>query len=369
MDWHLAKREFDSNMGQFATSVVALIIALIAFVAAFLQVMQQYYASAVGYSQCTEKVMGGWAKTKHRRFEWSELRYEVRFEAPVIFVSPPNNKNGPIPNEKIYFLDGSKQSLEETWTTAEMDLRKEYSELSEKERVHTAENERASWFIMLYALQRMEAKSSEWQQKQYGPPGELTEKYGLPKLPPSLKEHHTLTAALQRKRKSWDTMPPTIIRPYATTTMCHLVEMLAALGVYWKVFDRRKDRYWAEGNGFLVLGSRVEPLGLMFSFQVYGQCNFESNRVIPVDYVKELCFGYVSTIFRSSFDTRRLQLPGDMPEDLGWFLTTTNRDIAESLRLIGCNNNTVNYYLDGGRRTSHLFPGMICWCINTRTSR
>lgn len=355
IEWTADMSDGDSN-DEVIVAVVALIVSVVALSATFMQVLQQYYASAAGYSQCNTKVMGDWAKSKTRRFSWEELRFEVQFDAPVIFVSPPDNKRGPIPDAPIYFLDGTQKSLDDTWTTSDMYLRKEYMMLSTKERIHTADNERASWFVLLYAVQRMEAKSNEWQQKQYGPPGELTEKYGLPRTPPSLRDHHTLTVAVQRKRKSWDTMPSSIVKPYATTTMCHLIEMLAALGVYWKEFDRKRDRYWAEGNGFLVLGERLSDLGLMFSVQVYGQCIFESNRVVPVDYVKELCFGYVPTIYRDTIDQSRLRVPSDMPENLGSLQMASIREIGETLTLIGCNNTTVNYFLDDGKRTSHIFP-------------
>lgn len=336
-------------------AIVALIISLVALTATFMQVMQQYYASAAGYSQCNEKVMGGWARTKTRRFTWEELRYEVQYDAPVIFVSPPKNDRGPIPDDPIFFLDGTPQSLEDTWTTSDLDPRKEYQEMSAKERVHTADNERASWFVLLHAIQRMEAKSSEWQKLQYPPPGARETTYGLPRTPPSLREHHTLTVALQRKRKSWDTMPPSMTKPYATTTMCHMIEMLAALGIYWKEFDRRRDRYWAEGNGFLVLGERND-LGIVFSLQVHGQCTFERNRVIPVDYIKELTFGYVPTIYRDTIDQSRLKVPSDMPENLSSLQMSSERELAESLTVIGCNTNAVNYFLEDGNRTSHIFP-------------
>ncbi|OAA70721.1 hypothetical protein ISF_02695 [Cordyceps fumosorosea ARSEF 2679] len=336
-------------------AIVALIISLVALTATFMQVLQQYYASAAGYSQCNEKVMGGWARTKTRRFSWEELRYEVQYDSPVIFVSPPHNKRGPIPDAPIYFLDGTPKSFQDTWTTSELDPRKEYLNLSAKERIHTADNERASWSVLLYAIQRMEAKSREWQDRQYPPPGSLTAKYGLPRTPPSLREHHTLTVALQRKRKSWDTMPLSMTKPYATTTMCHMIEMLAALGVYWKEFDRRRDRYWAEGNGFLVLGERND-LGIVFSLQVHGQCTFERNRVIPVDYVKELTFGYVPTIYRDTIDQSRLKVPSDMPENLSSLQMGRDRELAESLTVIGCSTNAVNYFLEDGNRTSHIFP-------------
>ncbi|XWW98371.1 hypothetical protein V2A60_006371 [Cordyceps javanica] len=336
---------------EVAVAIVALVVSLVALTATFMQVLQQYYASAAGYSQCNEKVMGGWARTKSRHFLWEELRYEVQYESPVIFVSPPQNERGPILEAPIYFLDGTRQSLEDTWTTPELEPRKQ---LSVKERIHTADNERVSWSALLYAIQRMEATSSEWQKKQYGPRGSLAEKYGLPSTPPSLRDHHTLTVALQRKRKSWDTMPPSMTKPYATTTMCHMIEMLAALGIYWKEFDRRRDRYWAEGNGFLVLGERND-LGIVFSLQVHGQSTFERNRVIPVDYVKELTFGYVPTIYRDTIDQSRLNVPSDMPENLSSLQMGCDRELAESLTVIGCNTNAVNHFLEDGGRTSHIF--------------
>ncbi|KAH8713000.1 hypothetical protein HC256_006175 [Beauveria bassiana] len=333
-------------------AIVALIISLIALTATFMQVLQQYYASAAGYSQCNEKVMGGWAKTKTRRFSWEELRYEVQYDAPVIFVSPPLNQRGPIPDAPIHFLDGTRESMEDTWTTPEQDPHKN---LSAKDRVHTADNERVSWSVLLYAIQGMEAESREWQKNQYPPPGSPTAKYGLSSTPPSLREHHTLTVALQRKRKSWDTMPPSMTKPYATTAMCHMIEMLAVLGIYWKEFDRRRDRYWAEGNGFLVLGERND-LGIVFSLQVHGKSTFERNRVIPVDYVKELAFGYVPTIYRDTIDHSRLKVPSDMPENLSSLQMGCERELAESLTVIGCNTNAVNYFLEDGHRTSHIFP-------------
>ncbi|KAH7322993.1 hypothetical protein B0I35DRAFT_350501 [Stachybotrys elegans] len=349
----------DVDYSEVIVASVALVVSVIAFGATFMQVLQQYYASARGYSQCNEKVMGEWALTKKRRFKWEELRFEVEFDAPVIFVSPPDNKDGPIAGEAIYFLDGSPESLQNTKTVKDMDLRDEYAKMSEKERIHTADNERASWFVLLYAIQRMEATSADWQRTQYeklGPPNESTMRHRLPQSPPTLHSHHTLTVALQRKRKSWDTMPSTVTRPYATTTICHLIEMMAALGVYWKEFDRKYDRYRAEGNGFMVRGEKVSELGVMFSFQIYGKCHFEKNRVVPLDEIKELCFGYVPTIYREKSDRRRLDLPNDEARNLGYLQMATQGEIAETLVLIGCNNNAVQHYRTEGRRTSHLFP-------------
>ena len=167
---------------------------------------------------------------------------------------------------------------------------------------------------------------------------------------------YTLTAAVQRKKRSWDTMPAGVRRPYATTTMCHMVEMAAILGVYWSEFDRTHDRYRAEGNGFIITGEKVPDLGIMFSFQVYGKNRFEENRIIPIDEVKELCFGFVPTLYRETSDNRRLAYPNDEPRDLSALQLSSRPEIAETLVLIGCNTNTVNYFTQEQRRDSHLFP-------------
>ncbi|KAM0478966.1 hypothetical protein ACHAPX_004944 [Trichoderma viride] len=343
-----------NNSSDFVVAAVALVVSVVALLATFMQVLQQYYASAQGYSLCNEKVMGGWAKTKTRRFRFDELRFEVQFDVPVIFVSPPSNKLGPVKAAEIFYLDGSEKSQEDTNTTSNLDLRKAYYDRSRKEQIHTSDNEIASWYVLLFAAQRMEVESREWQEDEYkdfGPPSDL-----FPPKPPTLASHHTLTVAVQRKRKSWDTMPISVNKPYATTTMCHLIEMMAAIGVYWKEFDRKRDRYWGEGNGFMILGERLSDPGLMFSFQVNGQCTFKRNRVVPVDEIKELCFGYVPTVYREKDDQRRLKPPSDEQQNLTTLLMGNSREISETLTAIGCNNNTTRVYLEEGRRTSHLFP-------------
>ncbi|PHH78978.1 hypothetical protein CDD80_5919 [Ophiocordyceps camponoti-rufipedis] len=360
-------------------AIAALAVSIVALMATFMQVIQQYYASASGYSKCNEKVMGGWAKSKSRHFSWDELRYEVQFEAPVIFVSPPTNKRGPVQDAEIYVLNGTEKSKAATDTTSNLD---ESKDKTAKESIHTADNERASWLVLLNAVQDMEAKSAAWQREQYkrlsslGPP--QINRPELPSEPPSFDHHHSLAVVVQRKRKTWDTMPSSVSRPYATTTICHLVEMMAALGVHWKEFDRNADRYRAEGNGFMLMGERLSDLGLIFSFQVYGKYRFESSRVIPVDDVKELCFGFVPTIYRETVDHSRLGGPSDEPWNFaflhGYLHMATRRDISETLIAIGCNKNTVRRFTHESGKTAHLFPlsfeilGMIARTFHIRNS-
>ncbi|KAL0943074.1 modin [Colletotrichum truncatum] len=353
-------------------AIAALVISLIALLASILQVAQQYYASAAGYSSCDEKAIGKWAAWRKRQLRPYEFRFEVQFEAPVIFLCPPKNDKGPVKNTPIYCIDGSRESLDNTKSDLQTEMQMKDQNKSDKEihkqSVHTADNELASWVTLLSALQQMEHDSRAWQKSKYEektkptqPPRASTQntpQENIDQVLDEVKEHYTLAVAVQRKLRSWDTMPSNVKKPYATTTWCHIVEMLALLGVYWVEFDRTNDRYRGEGNGYTVTGTKVNDLGIMFTFQVHGRNRFEANRIIPIDEVKELCFGFVPTIYRSKSDGRRLKFPNEESRDLSTLNFASMDEIGEALVLIGCNTNTVNYFTAKSKtaRVIHLFP-------------
>lgn len=66
---------------------MALLVSLIALVVAFLQLCQQYFATADGYRNCAESVIGPWHRTRRRRFVPSEFRFETIYDAPLIRLS------------------------------------------------------------------------------------------------------------------------------------------------------------------------------------------------------------------------------------------------------------------------------------------
>lgn len=360
-----------SNMdSNDAVSVVALVVSVVALIGTILQLLQQYYASATGYSNCGEQAMGPWYQTRKRIFRVEELRFEVRFQAPVMFVCPPDNTRGPIPWEDIRFVQGTEESENNTlslpFAKNELEKKKEEQEEAEKlnkqskvhTHVHTADNECATWVVMLQALQQMEYKSQEWQ---VGMLKQDTARCG-PKavLPAEIAgwEKHTATAALQPKVRSWDNMPSEMQKPYATTTICHIVEMAAMLGLHWREFDRSGHRYLAEGNGYLLTGHDVGDLGITFSFQKYGVNNFQQNRIIPTDEIKLMAFGNVSTIYRPGKDKHGKTPPYDVEDPKNsWVLQFgSTGELVESLQHFGCNSKTTNYFRDPTKKHAHLFP-------------
>ncbi|KAH8805699.1 hypothetical protein F5884DRAFT_456083 [Xylogone sp. PMI_703] len=311
-------------------ALVALVTSLVALGISVLQALQQYVASAEGYRRCAASVMGLWAKKTRRRFLKYELRFEVIFETPVMFVAPPDNKRGPIPNREISYIDGSTKSYDATRTL----LPKDQKTADEKAaRVSTADDEKASWVTLLSTLQLEEQVSRDWDAKNH------TTARGLVYDPPK----YTVAVGLQPKKRSWDFMPDSVTKPYATTTISHLIEMVAMLGMHWKLFDQLAWNVRAEGNGFIVTSTAVPGLGLMVNFSITGRSNFEDNRVIPNDDIKELCFGYVPTLFKGKVAEKLA------PQTL---MLGSSEDVNFTLDTLGVPNDMMEKY---ERKHRHLY--------------
>ncbi|PTD06229.1 hypothetical protein FCULG_00011849 [Fusarium culmorum] len=341
-------------------AVVALVISVLAFVIAILQALQQYLATATGFSSCGEAVIGKWSQFARRQMVWSEFRFEVQFETPVIFVARPSNTRGPLGDDalakdesrKIIRLDGSNANFKYTDTVKEYD---DNYKKSTQQVVHTADNEKATWCALLMAIVRMEKESREWQGKKSGEWCKATGPRPPFDSPVPLQEpgaHHSLLVCMQRKRRTWDSMPKDFAKPYATTTISHIVEIAAMLGIHWRQFDLNNDQYRAQGNGFVLYGSYTDGLGICFNFQKQGPTWFEKNRIIPSYHVKQLCFGMASTIFSKERKVYTDEAKGVERLQLG-----SLAEIAKTLVVFGCDINTVNYFRKNTdqARHSHLF--------------
>ncbi|UKZ84004.1 hypothetical protein TrVFT333_011820 [Trichoderma virens FT-333] len=328
-------------------AVVALIISILAFVIAILQALQQYFASATGYSSCSEAVIGKWSRFSRRQMLWSEFRIEVHFETPVLFVARPENTRGPLGNDedfrqedrKIIRLDGSHANLKYTPSTEEFN---EQQKKNKQQAVRTADNENATWCHMLMAIYQMEKESRSWQKESLGyqPPCDPS--------PP-----HSLVVCMQRKKRVWDSIPQGLSKPYATTTISHLIEIAAMLGIHWKNFDLDNDRYRAQGNGFVLYGSYIDNLGISFTFQKQGPTVFGQNRIIPNHDIKQLCFGLAPTILHREMLINVDGHGTHVTLQLGSFA-----EIADTLAEFGCDNNTIGYFRKNPEeaRHAHLYP-------------
>ncbi|TVY48257.1 hypothetical protein LOCC1_G001276 [Lachnellula occidentalis] len=309
-----------NDVNQNVFGLTALIVSLVALLTTVIQVLQQYFSSAEGYRRCARSVMGEWAEGTHRKLVSREFRFEVIFETPVIFVAPPDNQKGPIPGRDIFYVDGSDKSY--TNTKVLKPPQQEQAEKQAVKQVHTADDEKASWVTLLSTLQSAEGDSRKWDRTERGT---------------AFKEpSYQIAVGLQSKTRSWDFIPDAITKPYATSAICHLVEMMAMLGLYWKAFDQISWNLRAEGNGFILTSTTVHGLGVMVAFAVTGRANFEANRVIPCAAVKELAFGTVPNIFEEGEYLKREQDAQSLELVFG-----EEKNVTATLESLGCNSETV----------------------------
>ncbi|KAF5634601.1 modin [Fusarium sp. NRRL 52700] len=295
---------------------------------------------------CGENVMGRWHQSRTKVWRPKEFRTEIQFEVPVIFVTTSNTDKGPIDGADVLFIDGTRKSLDDTWTDLEPPTTGTFTKTG-----RFIKNERATWLSLLSSLQKMENESQNWTRQQIM--GLRPRPASATAILTSIAGKHTLNVALQREKKSWDDMPPSVNRPYATTTMSSLIEMLAMLGIYWKDFNTFHNVYQAEGNGFLVKGHKISGLGVMFHFQALEKAVFEGNRTIPTRAVTRLAFGQLPTIFTDGHPEYKSNKSLYEWPNVGLGSRT---EIAETLASFGCGRKAVNYFLRDGAVTSHIFP-------------
>ncbi|KAF5693064.1 modin [Fusarium denticulatum] len=295
---------------------------------------------------CGENVMGRWHQSRTKAWRPNEFRTEIQFEVPVIFVTTSKTAKGPIDGADVLFIDGTRKSLDDTWTDLEPPATGTFTKTG-----RFIKNERATWLSLLSSLQKMENESQNWTRQQIM--GLRPRPASATAILTSIAGKHTLNVALQREKKSWDDMPPSINRPFATTTMSSLIEMLAMLGIYWKDFNTFHNVYQAEGNGFLVKGHKISGFGIMFHFQALEKAVFEGNRTVPTEAVTRLAFGQLPTIFTEGHTEYKTSNSLYEWPNVGLGSRT---EIAETLSSFGCGRKAVNYFLRDGAVTSHVFP-------------
>lgn len=382
----------NAQVATIVVSAVALMVSSTALLWSTLQLIHSFLGSAKGYSHINEEVMPGWEQFKHRRFLWGQFRFGVEYDTPVFIVcsvenikfpineqtplfigEPPNDRSGREERDKKLGYENARLNKKgkEIKLVPDSEKNQNGAHKSEKKRshtqngvppdanektqksnsVHTVDNERATWVTLLSALDAMEWESCTWEREEL--------KRNKPSQSPPDFNKRTLVVAVQRKTRNWDNMPSSITKPYATTTICHIMEMAAMLGLHWKEFDRANERFLAEGNGFVLKSTSVSELGTVFTFQRRGKNDFEGNRTIPVEEVKDLAFGFVPTIFDGNTRpdrTRLTALNDDEFEGLKYLQMGSSNELAETLISLGCNTQVSELIRGNGTNQRHLYP-------------
>ncbi|MCJ1458891.1 hypothetical protein MMC28_009267 [Mycoblastus sanguinarius] len=229
-------------------STIALAVALVALITTISQVLGQFLATADGYRRCQPSVMGRWAKLTHRRFRWSEMRFETMYTTPLFGLFPympgrplsqkMDAQGRTTPHVQ---LDGSAYAMKVT-----------YCEPSG----YNSTTELASWVKLVEALHG----NSRETLKLFG--NTTSENEGKEVIKSTEKEVEQVVGPssylipdIKIQKRSWDFVPPEVIRPLAMVTVSDIAVMARRLGMVWKQFEPLDGKFKAEGNGHTLISS------------------------------------------------------------------------------------------------------------------
>lgn len=234
------------------TAIVAIVIALIAFFVTTAQLIQALFGTAEGYRRCQSSVIGGWARKTRRKWRWSEFRYETIFTTPDIHLAFMDQ---PYPVRIGAFIEGNTASRQDTYSSV-LPLSRIIS--GGYDVYSGTEDDLVSWLSLLNMLHDLQHSYSIMTT------GGNAQKFGL-KTSQTLAGRMTCPAVTFRTR-SWDFMPPDIVRPFATSNVGAIIALAHRLGMRWKEIRPDDGVMRAEGSGQSITSTSVRGFGLLLQY-------------------------------------------------------------------------------------------------------
>ena len=235
------------------TAIVAIVIALIAFFVTTAQLLQALFGTAVGYRQCQPSVMGGWATKTRRKWRWSEFRFETIFTTPNIQVDALLDEHEP--REGRVYITGGPMSRRETYCSR--DSKRSLSVTTRYDGLSETADDLVGWLSLLNILHVLQ--QSFFTETTYGPP--LRNQLLTRAIVGSMT-----CPAISFRTRSWDFMPPDIVRPFATCNVGDIIALAHRLGMRWKEIRPDDGVLRAEGNGQSITSTTVRGFGLLLQY-------------------------------------------------------------------------------------------------------
>ncbi|CAF9923079.1 hypothetical protein IMSHALPRED_005846 [Imshaugia aleurites] len=320
------------------TAVVAIIIALIAFFVTTAQLLQALFGTAEGYRRCQASVIGAWATKTRRVWRWSEFRFETIFTTPNIHLYSVMDEQRPV--HLGAFIEGSPTSRRETYTDqvslGGTERLREFNGYSE------ANDDLVSWLSFLSMLHHFQF--FYFSDTIYGrnPQFNLNDSWAL--------AGKMTCPAITFRTRSWDFMPPDIVRPFATSNVGDILALAHRLGLHWKEVRPDDGVMRAEGNGQSITSTTVRGIGLLLQYTFDRSITEEKIRTLDI--------------------VRTLTVPSREADMLGFQIVSGSRDLylpdfifdksnnAPAVKLtmakLGINRDAQDMYVDYVQRSGSL---------------
>ena len=264
------------------TALIAIVIALIAFFVTVAQLLQQLFGTAEGYRRCQESVIGRYAKKTRRHWRWREFRFETKFTTPIITTyplqpvmivttSPTVSIEGP--RRDVFNLTDTHQSKKETLVD---------------ESPHEGQTgDLVNWLSLLRNLHQVQ--------------GRVISALGPNTMMMHIPMAYCLmtTPAIKFRERSWDFMPPDIVRPYASSTVGEMVVLAHRLGMEWIELRPGEGIMRAEGHGQSIISTTVRGFGILLQYSCdeglakKAEAGAIKRLTIPTEEADKLGFGII----------------------------------------------------------------------------
>ena len=70
------------------------------------------------------------------------------------------------------------------------------------------------------------------------------------------------------ERRSWDFVPPEVVRPLAVVSISHIANLARRLSMIWRQFERLEGNLRAEGNGHTISSAAVRSMGTVLTIGI-----------------------------------------------------------------------------------------------------
>ena len=321
------------------TAIVAIVIALIAFFVTTAQLLQAIFGTAVGYRQCQPSVMGDWATKTKRKWRWSEFRFETLFTTPN-FQLEALSRYQQFPAAGGDFVTGDESSRRGTlslgrlpgWTASP---------------VSETTSDLAGWLSLLHILHIS-------QQHFF-----VLTTYGNPQL---IKQDLTSPVAgnmacpgITFRTRSWDFMPPDIVRPFATSNVGDIIALAHRLGMRWKDIRPDDGVLRGEGNGHSITSTTVRGFGLLLQY------TFDSVALFGYMHKGKQVWDIKNTLTIPSHEADRLGfqiVPGSLDFFIHDFIFDTSAGfppIRAAMSQLGVNRDVQDLYARVFHNSGHLY--------------
>ena len=169
----------------------------------------------------------------HRHFRWSEMRFETLYTTPRFGLSKLMN----VCKEQRYPLNGTALMMEETYCEPYRSTSASTTSL-------------VSWVRFMEAL-HLNSRA--------------TLHRGFP-LPSDTKR--LLLPDITIEKRSWDFVPPEVVRPLAVVSISNIAILARRLGMIWRQFEPLDGNLRAEGNGHTISSAAVRSMGTVLTIGI-----------------------------------------------------------------------------------------------------